>query len=180
MAPRLKEKYKKEVTPALTKEFGYTNPMSVPKLEKIVINMGLGEAIQNAKILDAAVMDLATITGQKPVVTKAKKSIAAFKLREGMSNGTMVTLRGDRMYEFLDRFISITLPRVRDFRGISAKSFDGRGNYTIGLRDQLIFPEIDFGKVDKARGMNVCIVTSAKSDEEARALLRQMGMPFRQ
>lgn len=180
MAPRLKEKYKNEVTPALTKEFGYTNPMSVPKLEKIVINMGLGEAIQNAKILDAAVTDLATITGQKPVITKAKKSIAAFKLREGMSIGTMVTLRGDRMYEFLDRFISITLPRVRDFRGISAKSFDGRGNYTIGLKDQLIFPEIDFGKVDKARGMNVCIVTSAKTDEEARALLRQMGMPFRQ
>jgi large subunit ribosomal protein L5 len=180
MAPRLKEKYKNEVTPSLTKEFGYTNPMSVPKLEKIVINMGLGEAIQNAKILDAAVMDLATIAGQRPVITKAKKSIAAFKLREGMSIGTMVTLRGDRMYEFLDRFISITLPRVRDFRGISAKSFDGRGNYTIGLRDQLIFPEIDFGKVDKARGMNVCIVTSAKSDEEARALLRQMGMPFRQ
>ena len=180
MAPRLKEKYKNEVTPALTKEFGYTNPMSVPKLEKIVINMGLGEAIQNAKILDAAVMDLATIAGQRPVITKAKKSIAAFKLREGMSIGTMVTLRGDRMFEFLDRFISITLPRVRDFRGISAKSFDGRGNYTIGLRDQLIFPEIDFGKVDKARGMNVCIVTSAKSDEEARALLRQMGMPFRQ
>jgi large subunit ribosomal protein L5 len=180
MAPRLKEKYKNEVTPALTKEFGYTNPMSVPKLEKIVINMGLGEAIQNAKILDAAVSDLATIAGQKPVITKAKKSIAAFKLREGMSIGTMVTLRGDRMYEFLDRFISITLPRVRDFRGISAKSFDGRGNYTIGLKDQLIFPEIDFGKVDKARGMNVCIVTSAKTDEEARALLRQMGMPFRQ
>lgn len=180
MAPRLKEKYKNEVTPALTKEFGYTNPMSVPKLEKIVINMGLGEAIQNAKILDAAVADLATITGQKPVITKAKKSIAAFKLRGGMSIGTMVTLRGDRMYEFLDRFISITLPRVRDFRGISAKAFDGRGNYTIGLKDQLIFPEIDFGKVDKARGMNVCIVTSAKTDEEARALLRQMGMPFRQ
>ncbi|MEP7274699.1 MAG: 50S ribosomal protein L5 [Acidobacteriota bacterium] len=180
MAPRLKEKYKNEVTPALTKEFSYKNPMSVPKLEKIVINMGLGEAIANAKILDAAVADLTIVAGQRPVITKAKKSIAAFKLREGMSIGTMVTLRGDRMFEFLDRFISITLPRVRDFRGVSQKSFDGRGNYTIGLKDQLIFPEIDFGKVDKARGMNVCIVTSAKTDEEARALLRQLGMPFRQ
>lgn len=180
MAPRLKEKYKKDVTPALTKEFNYSNPMSVPRLEKIVINMGLGEAIANAKILDAAVADLTIVAGQRPVVTKAKKSIAAFKLREGMSIGTMVTLRGDRMYEFLDRFISITLPRVRDFRGVSQKSFDGRGNYTIGLKDQLIFPEIDFGKVDKARGMNVCIVTSANTDEEARALLRQLGMPFRQ
>jgi len=180
MAARLKEKYTKDVAPALTKEFGYKNPMSVPKLEKIVVNMGLGEAIQNAKILDAAAHDLATVTGQKPVITKAKKSIAAFKLREGMSIGTMVTLRGDRMYEFLDRFISIALPRVRDFRGVSAKSFDGRGNYTIGLRDQLIFPEIDFGKVDKARGMNVCIVTTAKTDEEARSLLRHLGLPFRQ
>ena len=180
MTPRLKEKYKTEVTPALSKEFGYKNPMSVPKLEKIVINMGLGEAIQNAKVLDAAMGDLATVTGQRAVVTKAKKSIAAFKLREGMSIGAMVTLRGDRMYEFLDRFISTTLPRVRDFRGVSQKSFDGRGNYTLGLRDQLIFPEIDFGKVDKARGMNVCIVTTAKTDEEARALLRHLGMPFRQ
>jgi large subunit ribosomal protein L5 len=180
MAARLREKYKQEVVPALTKEFGYRNPMSVPKLEKIVVNMGLGEAIQNAKVLDSAVHELATITGQRPVITKAKKSIAAFKLREGMSIGAMVTLRGERMYEFLDRFISITLPRVRDFRGVSSKSFDGRGNYTVGLRDQLIFPEIDFGKVDKARGMNVCIVTTAKSDEEARALLRHLGMPFRQ
>jgi large subunit ribosomal protein L5 len=180
MSPRLKEKYSNDVAPALAKEFGYTNPMSIPKVEKIVLNMGLGEAISNAKILDAAVGDLATVAGQRPVVTKAKKSIAAFKLREGMSIGTMVTLRGDRMYEFLDRFISITLPRVRDFRGVSPKSFDGRGNYTIGLRDQLIFPEIDFGKVDKARGMNVCIVTTAKTYEEARALLRSLGMPFSQ
>jgi large subunit ribosomal protein L5 len=177
---RLREKYLKEVTPVLVKEFNYTNPMSVPKLEKIVINVGLGEAIQNAKALDAAVGDLMTITGQKPVVTKAKKSIAAFKLREGMNIGAMVTLRGDRMYEFLDRFVSLALPRVRDFRGISQKAFDGRGNYTVGLKDQLIFPEIDFGKIDRARGMNVCIVTSAKTDEEARSLLRHLGMPFRQ
>jgi len=179
MAARLREKYTKEVVPTLGKEFGYRNPMSVPRIVKVVVNMGLGEAIANAKILDIAVNDLATVTGQKPVVTKAKKSIAAFKLREGMSIGAMVTLRGDQMYEFLDRFINIALPRVRDFRGVSPKAFDGRGNYTIGLRDQLIFPEIDFGKVDKARGMNVCIVTTAKTDEEARALLRQLGMPFR-
>ncbi|MFZ4627474.1 MAG: 50S ribosomal protein L5 [Blastocatellia bacterium] len=179
MAVRLQERYVREVAPALTREFGYRNPMSVPRIEKVVINMGLGEAIQNAKIIDIAVGDLATLTGQKPVVTKAKKSIASFKLREGMSIGAMVTLRGDRMYEFLDRFMNIALPRVRDFRGVSAKSFDGRGNYTIGLKDQLIFPEIDFGKVDKVRGMNVSIVTTAKTDEEARALLRQLGMPFR-
>lgn len=179
MAARLHERYVKEVAPALTKEFGYQNPMSIPRVQKVVVNVGLGEAIQNAKILDIAVSDLATVTGQKPVVTKAKKSIAAFKLREGMSIGAMVTLRGDRMYEFLDRFMNIALPRVRDFRGVSPKAFDGRGNYTIGLRDQLIFPEIDFGKVDKARGMNVCIVTTAKTDEEARALLRHLGMPFR-
>jgi large subunit ribosomal protein L5 len=179
MAARLQERYVREVAPALTREFGYRNPMSVPRIEKVVINMGLGEAIQNAKIIDIAVGDLATLTGQKPVVTKAKKSIASFKLREGMSIGAMVTLRGDRMYEFLDRFMNIALPRVRDFRGVSAKSFDGRGNYTIGLKDQLIFPEIDFGKVDKVRGMNVSIVTTAKTDEEARALLRQLGMPFR-
>jgi large subunit ribosomal protein L5 len=179
MAARLREKYTKEVVPTLGKEFGYRNPMSVPRIVKVVVNMGLGEAIANAKILDIAVNDLATVTGQKPVVTKAKKSIAAFKLREGMSIGAMVTLRGDQMYEFLDRFMNIALPRVRDFRGVSPKAFDGRGNYTIGLRDQLIFPEIDFGKVDKARGMNVCIVTTAKTDEEARALLRQLGMPFR-
>lgn len=180
MAARLKEKYTQEIAPALAKEFGYSNPMSIPKIEKIVLNMGLGDAIQNNKILDVAVNELTAIAGQKPVVTKAKKSIAQFKLREGMSIGAMVTLRGDRMYEFLDRFINITLPRVRDFRGISAKAFDGRGNYTVGLRDQLIFPEVDFGKVDKARGLNVCIVTSANTDEEARSLLRQFGMPFRQ
>lgn len=177
---RLKDKYNQEVIPALKKEFNYSNPMSVPKLQKIVINIGMGEAIANAKAMDAAVNDLSIISGQKPVVTKAKKSIAAFKLREGMSIGAMVTLRGDQMYEFLDRFISLTLPRVRDFRGISPKSFDGRGNYTIGLKDQLIFPEIDFGKVDRARGLNVSIVTTAKTDEEARALLRFLGMPFRQ
>lgn len=180
MAARLKEKYLKEIVPALSKEFGYTNPMSIPKLEKIVVNVGLGEAIQNSKAVDVAVGDLTTIVGQKPVITKAKKSIAAFKLREGMSIGVMVTLRGDRMYEFLDRFVSLALPRVRDFRGVSPKAFDGRGNYTVGLKDQLIFPEIDFGKIDKARGMNVCIVTSAQTDEEARSLLRHLGMPFRQ
>ena len=180
MAARLKEKYSQEIASALSKEFGYGNPMSIPKIQKIVLNMGLGDAISNNKILDIAVNELTSIAGQKPVVTKAKKSIAQFKLREGMSIGAMVTLRGDRMYEFLDRFINITLPRVRDFRGISAKAFDGRGNYTVGLRDQLIFPEVDFGKVDKARGLNVCIVTSANTDEEARSLLRHFGMPFRQ
>ena len=178
--PRLKDFYKNDAVKKMTKEFNYKNRMEVPALKKIVINMGLGEAIQNAKILDTAVNDLATISGQKPVITKAKKSIAAFKLREGMSIGAMVTLRGDRMYEFLDRFVNIALPRVRDFRGVSPKAFDGRGNYTIGLRDQLIYPEIDFGKIDKARGMNVCIVTSAKTDEEARSLLRHLGMQFRQ
>ena len=180
MAARLKEKYLSEIAPALAKEFGFKNPMSIPKVQKIVLNMGLGDAIANAKILDVAVNELALIAGQKPVVTKAKKSIAQFKLREGMNIGAMVTLRGERMYEFLDRFINVTLPRVRDFRGVSAKAFDGRGNYTVGLRDQLIFPEVDFGKVDKARGMNVCIVTTADSDEEARSLLRHFGMPFRQ
>ena len=180
MAARLKEKYTQEIAPSLSKEFSYSNPMSIPKVQKIVLNMGLGDAVQNAKILDVAVNELTVISGQKPVVTKAKKSIAQFKLREGMSIGAMVTLRGDRMYEFLDRFINITLPRVRDFRGISAKAFDGRGNYTVGLRDQLIFPEVDFAKVDKARGLNVCIVTSANTDEEARSLLRHFGMPFRQ
>lgn len=180
MAARLKEKYLQEIAPALAKEFGYGNPMSIPKIQKIVLNMGLGEAISNQKIIDTAVNELTVIAGQKPVVTKAKKSIAQFKLREGMSIGAMVTLRGDRMYEFLDRFISIVLPRVRDFRGISPKAFDGRGNYTVGLRDQLIFPEVDFGKVEKARGMNVCIVTTAENDEEARSLLRHFGMPFRQ
>ena len=180
MAPRLKERYQKEVAPALAKEFNIQNPMAIPRLEKIVINMGMGEAVSNAKLLDTATDELAAISGQKPVVTKAKKSIAAFKLRQGMSIGVMVTLRGDRMYEFLDRFVSIALPRVRDFRGVSPKAFDGRGNYTLGIRDQLIFPEIDFNKVDKARGMNISIVTTARNDEQARALLRGLGMPFRQ
>ncbi len=177
---RLKEKYKKEIAPAIAKEFGIENPMAVPKLEKIVVNMGIGEAIANAKVLDTAVEELKSVTGQKPVVTKAKKSIAAFKLRQGMNIGTMVTLRGDRMYEFLDRLISVALPRVRDFRGISGKAFDGRGNYTLGIREQLIFPEIDFNKVDKTRGMNISIVTTATTDEQARSLLKALGMPFRQ
>lgn len=180
MIPRLKEKYRSEVSQALVKEFGYSNPLAIPKIDKIVINMGLGEAIQNAKILDTAASEIATITGQRPVITKAKKSIASFKLRQGMPIGAMVTLRGDRMYEFLDRLINVALPRVRDFRGMSPKSFDGRGNYTIALRDQLIFPEIEFAKVEKTRGMNVSIVTTAKTDEEARSLLRHLGMPFRQ
>lgn len=177
---RLKDKYKSEVGPALAKEFDIKNPMAVPKIEKIIVNMGLGEASANAKILDVATEELKTITGQKPVITKAKKSIAAFKLRQGMSIGTMVTLRGDRMYEFLDRLISVALPRVRDFRGISAKAFDGRGNYTLGIREQLIFPEVDFNKVDKTRGMNISIVTTARTDDQARSLLKGLGMPFRQ
>lgn len=177
---RLKEKYRNEIAPAIAKEFGIENPMAVPKIEKVVVNMGVGEAIGNAKILDAAVEELRSITGQKPVITKAKKSIAAFKLRQGMNIGSMVTLRGDRMYEFLDRLISVALPRVRDFRGISGKAFDGRGNYTLGVREQLIFPEIDFNKVDKTRGMNISIVTTAENDEQARALLKALGMPFRQ
>ncbi len=177
---RLKEKYRQEIAPALAKDFDIKNKMAIPKLEKIIINMGVGEAISNSKVLDKAVDELQTIAGQKPVVTKAKKSIAAFKLREGMSIGTMVTLRGDRMYEFLDRLISVALPRVRDFRGISPKSFDGRGNYTLGIKEQLIFPEIDFNKVDQTRGMNISIVTTAPDDEQARALLKSLGMPFRQ
>ena len=177
---RLREKYKNEIAPALAKEFEIKNPMAIPKIEKIVVNMGLGEASSNAKVLDVASEELKSISGQKPVITKAKKSIAAFKLREGMAIGTMVTLRGDRMYEFLDRLISIALPRVRDFRGISGKAFDGRGNYTLGIREQLIFPEIDFNKVDKTRGMNISIVTTARTDEQARSLLKSMGMPFRQ
>ena len=177
---RLKEKYKNEIAPALAKEFGIENKMAIPKIEKVIVNMGLGESIANAKILDTAVEELRAITGQKPVVTKAKKSIAAFKLRQGMNIGAMVTLRGERMYEFLDRLISVALPRVRDFRGISRKAFDGRGNYTLGVREQLIFPEIDFNKVDKTRGMNISIVTTAKNDEQARALLKSLGMPFRQ
>jgi large subunit ribosomal protein L5 len=176
---RLRKRYFEQVRPALMKELNLDNPMAAPRLEKVVVNMGVGEATQNAKVLDPAVAELAQITGQKPIVTKAKKSIAAFKVREGMPIGAMVTLRGDRMYEFLDRLLNVALPRVRDFRGVSTKSFDGRGNYTLGIRDQLIFPEIDYSKVDKMKGMNITIVTTAKSDDEARALLRQMGMPFR-
>jgi large subunit ribosomal protein L5 len=179
MAARLKERYQKEVAPAIAKEFGIKNPMAVPRVEKVVLNMGMGEAIANAKILDTAADELRAITGQKPVITKAKKSIASFKLRQGMPIGVSVTLRGDRMYEFLDRLVSIALPRVRDFRGVSPKAFDGRGNYTIGVREQLIFPEIDFNKVDKQRGMNISIVTTARDDEQARALLKGLGMPFR-
>ena len=178
--PRLKVRYSKEIVPALMKHFNYNNVMAVPKLEKIVINMGLGEAIANAKILDVAVDELGRISGQRPVITRAKKSIANFKLRQNMPIGAAVTLRGERMFEFLDRLTSIVLPRVRDFRGVSTKSFDGRGNYTLGLRDQLIFPEISYEKVDKIRGMNVTIVTTARTDDEARELLRQFGMPFRQ
>ena len=180
MATRFRQKYETEIRHNLAKELGIANVMAIPKLEKIVINMGLGEATQNVKIMDPLVADLASIAGQKPVITKAKKSIAAFKLREGMPIGAMVTLRGDTMYEFLDRLISIALPRVRDFRGVSPKSFDGRGNYTLGLRDQLIFAEIDYAKVDKTKGMNVTIVTTATDDNGARALLKQFGMPFRQ
>ncbi len=178
MSARLKVHYQNEVRKKLQDEFQITNPMAVPKIEKVVLNMGMGEAIANAKILDTAVEELTTITGQKPVVTKAKKSIASFKLREGQSIGTMVTLRGEKMYEFLDRLINIALPRVRDFRGVPTKSFDGRGNYTLGVRDHLIFPEIDAGKVDKSKGMNITIVTTAKSDEQARSLLRELGLPF--
>jgi large subunit ribosomal protein L5 len=177
---RLKQHYKNSVVPALVKEFGYKNVMAVPKVQKVSVNIGLGEATQNAKLMDGAVNELGQIAGQKPVVTKAKKSIAAFKLREGMSIGAMVTLRGDRMYEFLDRLMNVALPRVRDFRGVSSKSFDGRGNYTLGVRDQLIFPEIDYNKVEKVKGMNISIITSAKTDAEGLALLRHMGMPFRQ
>ncbi len=177
---RLKQLYKKKVVPALTKEFGYKNVMAVPKVEKVAINIGLGEATQNPKLMDGAVTELGTIAGQKPVVTKAKKSIAAFKLREGMSIGAMVTLRGERMYEFLDRLMNVALPRVRDFRGVSSKSFDGRGNYTLGVKDQLIFPEIDYNKVEKVKGMNISITTTAKTDAEGLALLRQLGMPFKQ
>ena len=177
---RLKEKYRSEIAPALAKQFDIKNPMAIPQIKKIVLNMGVGEAIANSKALDAAADELKNITGQKPVITKAKKSIASFKLREGMSIGTMVTLRGDRMYEFLDRFISVALPRVRDFRGVSGKAFDGRGNYTVGIREQMIFPEIDFNRIDKVRGMNISIVTTAKSDDQAYALLKAFGMPFRQ
>ena len=177
---RLRELYAKSVIPALKKDFGYKNPMAVPKVEKVSLNIGLGEATGNSKLMDGAVNELAAIAGQKPVVTKAKKSIAAFKLREGMSIGCMVTLRGDRMYEFLDRLMNVALPRVRDFRGVSPKSFDGRGNYTLGLKDQLIFPEIDYNKVEKMKGLNISITTTARTDAEGLALLRHMGMPFRQ
>ncbi len=178
MVARLKELYSKEVRKKIADEFKIKNPMALPKVEKVVINMGVGEAIQNAKLLDTASEELSTITGQKPVITRAKKSIASFKLREGQAIGTMVTLRGEKMYEFLDRLISIALPRVRDFRGVPTKSFDGRGNYTLGIRDHLIFPEVDPGKVDKSKGMNITIVTTAPNDEQARFLLRELGMPF--
>jgi large subunit ribosomal protein L5 len=176
---RLRERYEKDVAPALKKEFGYSNVMAVPRIEKVVVNMGLGDATQNAKIVDTGADEVGRITGQKPVVTRAKKSIAQFKVRKGMPIGTMVTLRGERMWEFLDRLISVALPRVRDFRGVSPRGFDGRGNYTLGLKDQLLFPEIDYMKVDKARGMNISVVTSARTDEESRKLLQLLGMPFR-
>ncbi|MDD4091120.1 MAG: 50S ribosomal protein L5 [Smithellaceae bacterium] len=176
---RLKEYYLKTVVPALVKEFDYKNPMQVPKMEKIVVNMGLGEAISNVKIIDGAVQEMAMITGQKPVVTKAKKSIATFKLRQGMPIGCSVTLRKDVMYEFFDRLVNVALPKVRDFRGISASAFDGRGNYSIGLHEQIIFPEIEYDKIEKVKGMNITIVTSARTDEEARVLLRLMGVPFK-
>jgi large subunit ribosomal protein L5 len=179
MASRLKEKYRQEVVPALRKEFNYKNPMQVPGVHKVVVNIGMGEVIQNAKAMDAAVADLATITGQRPVITRAKRSVAAFKLREGMQIGCMVTLRGDNMFQFLDKLLNVALPRLRDFQGVSAEAFDGRGNYTLGLREQLVFPEIDYDKVDKVRGMEVSIVTTARTDEEGRQLLRLMGMPFK-
>src|SRR5579871_1289765 len=177
---RLRDRYFKEVRPALMKEFSLDNPMAAPKLEKIIVNMGVGEATQNAKLIDPAATEVGQITGQKPVVTKARKSIAAFKVREGMPIGVMVTLRGDRMYEFFDRLVNVALPRVRDFRGVPTKSFDGRGNYTLGVREQLIFPEIDYAKVEKTKGMNVSITTTAKTDAEGLALLKSLGMPFRQ
>jgi large subunit ribosomal protein L5 len=179
MVSRLKEKYRREVVPALQKEFNYKNPMQVPAVHKVVVNIGMGEAIQNAKAMDAAVSDLAVITGQRPVITRARRSVATFKLREGMQIGCMVTLRGERMYYFLDKLMNVALPRLRDFQGVSAEAFDGRGNYTLGLREQLVFPEIDYDKVDKVRGMEVSIVTTARSDEEGRQLLRLMGMPFK-
>ncbi|MDF9844453.1 MULTISPECIES: 50S ribosomal protein L5 [unclassified Paenibacillus] len=178
MAARMKERYLNEITPALMQKFNYTTVMQVPKIEKVVINMGVGDAVQNSKVLDAAVNDMQLISGQKPVITKAKKSIAGFKLRENMPIGVKVTLRGERMYYFLDKLFNVTLPRVRDFRGVSTKAFDGRGNYTLGLKEQLIFPEIEYDKVDKVRGMDIVIVTTAKTDEESRELLGQLGMPF--
>jgi large subunit ribosomal protein L5 len=177
--PRLRQRYQKEIVPALMKRFGYTNPMQVPRLEKVVVNMGMGEAVSNPKLIDGAVNDLTSITGQKPIVTRAKKSIATFKLREGMAIGAKVTLRRERMWEFLDRLISLSLPRVRDFRGISARGFDGAGNFTLGLKEQIVFPEIDFDKVDKIKGMNITVVTTAETNEEAKELLGQLGMPFR-
>ncbi len=176
---RLRARYLEEIAPQLRKEFNYKNPMQVPKLSKVVVNMGLGDAIQDGKVLDSSAGELGILTGQKPVITKARKSIAAFKLREGMSIGARVTLRGDRMYEFLDRLMNIALPRVRDFRGISGKSFDGRGNFALGIREQVIFPEIDYDKVDKIRGLGVSVVTTARTDEEGKALLKSLGMPFR-
>jgi len=175
---RLKEKYQNEVAPAMMKKFGYKNVMEIPKVEKVIVNMGVGEAVGNPKALDSAVNDLMMIVGQRPVITRAKKSIAAFKIRQGMAIGTKVTLRGERMFQFLDKLFNVALPRVRDFRGVSPKSFDGRGNYTLGIKEQLIFPEIDYDKVDKIRGMDIIVVTTAKTDEEARELLRLMGMPF--
>jgi len=179
MASRLKDKYQQDVVPSLQKEFSYKNPMQVPTVKKVVVNIGMGEAIQNAKAMDAAVADLATITGQRPVITRAKHSVATFKLREGMQVGCMVTLRGERMYHFLDKLMNVALPRLRDFQGVSPEAFDGHGNYTLGLREQLVFPEIDYDKVDKVRGMEVSIVTSAHTDEEGRQLLKLMGMPFK-
>jgi len=179
MASRLKEKYQQEVVPALQKEFNYKNPMQVPTVHKVVVNIGMGEAIQNAKAMDAAISDLSVITGQRPVITRAKRSVATFKLREGMQIGCMVTLRGERMYYFLDKLMNVALPRLRDFQGVSSEAFDGRGNYTLGLREQLVFPEIDYDKIDKVRGMEVSIVTTARTDEEGRRLLRLMGMPFK-
>jgi large subunit ribosomal protein L5 len=177
--PRLKEKYRQEVVPALQKEFNYSNVMQVPGIHKVVVNIGMGEALQNAKAMDAAVRDLTDITGQKPVVTRAKRSVAAFKLREGNAIGCMVTLRGDRMYYFLDKLMNVALPRLRDFQGISPDAFDGRGNYTLGIREQLVFPEVDYDKVDKVRGMEITVVTTARTDEEGRRLLKLLGMPFR-
>lgn len=179
MASRMKEKYQQEVVPSLQKEFNYKNPMQVPTINKVVVNIGMGEVIQNAKAMDAAVADLAAITGQRPVITRAKRSVAAFKLREGMQIGCMVTLRGEHMYQFLDKLMNVALPRLRDFQGVSPEAFDGRGNYTLGLREQLVFPEIDYDKIDKLRGMEVSIVTTARTDEEGRQLLKLMGMPFK-
>jgi len=180
MAARLKERFEKEIRPTLVKEFGLKNPMQAPRVEKVVVNMGLGEAIQNGKILDASLEQLSAITGQKPVVTKARKSIANFKLRQGQSIGAMVTLRGDRAYEFLDRLLNVALPRVRDFKGVSPKAFDGKGNYTLGVKEQIIFPEINYDRVEKIKGLNITVVTTARNDEEGRTLLRHLGMPFRQ